>query len=197
VAIRRVGIGPSTGTWDAVAVSAILVNLLENAARFSPPGTPIIVAATPGRDGVEVVVCDAGDRVPDMELGTMLVGDRAAASGRRMGLQASHRLADEMGGCMWATDEPGGGSAFHLWLPAPQRHTACRLVEEARSWPTAVVSAVVSAGGLPRAGLRPETSSRRQPESQPRCDLSGRNLSAVNLSGDDRREADFHDATVS
>jgi two-component system sensor histidine kinase KdpD len=53
---------------DFVLVEHVLVNLLENAAKYSPPGTTIAVQAHPRQQTVVVAVADAGVGVPPADL---------------------------------------------------------------------------------------------------------------------------------
>ena len=126
VAVRWSGEFPPTALGDPLVVARILANLLDNAAKYSPPGTPIVVAMAPADAGIEIVVRDRGIGVPEAKLEAIFTGHRTddarvVASGHGLGLRSSRRLADEMGGRLWATNDPDGGTAFHLWLPAPPR----------------------------------------------------------------------------
>jgi two-component system sensor histidine kinase KdpD len=92
----------------------ILANLLENAARVSPPGSPLELRAEaspmdPGR--VRLDVLDRGPGVP--------AAVRKADSGRSgLGLEICRSLAHALGGTVALLDRPGGGTIARLELPA-------------------------------------------------------------------------------
>ena len=46
--------------FDYVKIAQVLVNLIENAVKYTPPGTPIVVTARAARDAVELAVTDSG-----------------------------------------------------------------------------------------------------------------------------------------
>jgi signal transduction histidine kinase len=109
---------------DPHAFSDILANLLTNAAKFSPAGTPITVHAE--ADGAEVVVSvtDRGAGIPsdDQER----VFDRfyqspsngASRRGTGIGLTIAKRFTEMQGGRISVESEPGLGSTFFVTLPA-------------------------------------------------------------------------------
>ncbi|MBW3632429.1 MAG: ATP-binding protein [Chloroflexi bacterium] len=122
VVVRSSGETTPIGFWDPLAVLRILANLLDNAAKYSATGTPIEISLAAVDAGIEIVVNDHGIGVPEMELEAIFAGHRceaaqAMAPGQGLGLSSSRRLAEELGGRLWATREREGGPTFHLWLP--------------------------------------------------------------------------------
>ncbi len=122
---------------DEDRVRQILVNLLSNAAKFTPAGGRVTVrcgaAARPGnrtrlpRDGrwVFIEVEDDGDGIAPEEIhgifapfyqGTSGLTRREGGTG--LGLTISRQLARLMGGDLTVRSTPGQGSCFTLWLPA-------------------------------------------------------------------------------
>lgn len=110
---------------DEVLVEQVFVNLLENAARYTPPGTPLDVAAW--RDEAAVVV-EVADRGPGLPAGGEELVFRkfyradgtpggSGAGGAGLGLTICRGIVTAHGGRIWAEPRPGGGSAFRFTLP--------------------------------------------------------------------------------
>lgn len=109
---------------DATFLAQILGNLLDNAARYSPPGTPIRVTASAIEPGmVEVCVEDAGAGVPVDELERIFERFYRRGGGRKppgtgLGLPLVRGLTEAMGGHVVARRSSLGGLAVSLQLPA-------------------------------------------------------------------------------
>jgi PAS domain S-box-containing protein len=109
---------------DANLATGILANLLSNALKYSPEGTPITVTATIDGDRVVTTVCDEGpgiapgDRERIFEKFTRL-GDHLTRpqQGVGLGLYIARRSLDEMGGEIWCDEGPTGGARFGFSLP--------------------------------------------------------------------------------
>jgi two-component system sensor histidine kinase KdpD len=112
------------GCFDFVHSLRILVNLIDNAAKYSPRGTPIDIEV--GRDGplLSIAVLDRGPGVSPPERERIFepfyrpAGGPPDAGGSGLGLAISRRLAEAQGGSLSYSDRAGGGSAFTLRLPA-------------------------------------------------------------------------------
>jgi two-component system sensor histidine kinase KdpD len=107
--------------FDAVAVEQVLVNLLDNAAAHTPPGTPVSIRAR-GADGhVEVEVADEGPGLPPGTEGRVFEKFfRAGDEGRHgtgLGLAICRGIVEAHGGTITAGNRPGGGAAFRFTLP--------------------------------------------------------------------------------
>jgi signal transduction histidine kinase len=107
---------------DPDAVVQIVTNLLSNAAKYSPTGTPIDVEIG-GADGkAEVIIRDRGIGFEPALTDAIFDGYRTPeasrmADGQRIGLRFSRRLARQAGGRLWAASAPGRDTSFHLELP--------------------------------------------------------------------------------
>ncbi len=95
-------------TADPVLLEQVLVNVLDNAARYAPPGSPVALRATAGRDTVSLVIADEGAGIPPDELELVFDsfyrarrGDRTAP-GTGLGLAIARGLVDAMGGTIAA-----------------------------------------------------------------------------------------------
>lgn len=108
---------------DRDALERVIVNLLDNAARYSPCGAPICVQVRTSPDGwLELSVVDEGPglRLDDQEriFERLYRGDNASGTeGTGLGLSISRALARRHGGDVIVRSEPGNGSTFVLRLP--------------------------------------------------------------------------------
>jgi signal transduction histidine kinase/HAMP domain-containing protein len=109
---------------DPMRVEQVLDNLLDNAARYSEPGTPLEVAMRPEDGHVVVSVTDHGDGIPDEEADRVFEpfhrGDNSRRRGVRgtgLGLAISRGIVEALSGRLWVVSKPGRGSTFHFSLP--------------------------------------------------------------------------------
>jgi two-component system sensor histidine kinase MprB len=107
---------------DPDAVVQIVTNLLSNAAKYSPPGTPIDVELGRSDGKAEVIVRDRGIGFEPELTDAIFDGHRTPeasqmADGQGIGLRLSRRLARQAGGRLWAASAPGRETSFHLELP--------------------------------------------------------------------------------
>lgn len=109
---------------DHVLFEQVLVNLLDNAAKYAPPGTTIRIAATRADEGIELRVADEGPGIPPDQRAFIfhrfqrLDMSDAAPGGSGLGLAICRGFIDAMGGAIEAQAAPGGGAAFVISLPA-------------------------------------------------------------------------------
>jgi two-component system sensor histidine kinase KdpD len=112
------------GRFDFVHALRVLVNLLENAHKYSPPGAPIDLSA--GREGDALVfrVEDRGPGIPPEERERVFEpfyrrpGRAPDVGGAGLGLAISRRLAEAQGGSLHHAPRVEGGSTFVFTLPA-------------------------------------------------------------------------------
>jgi PAS domain S-box-containing protein len=111
---------------DADMIRRVFVNLLDNASKYTPEGSPVTIAVAPPDDGgrLLVSVSDRGEGIPLAQRDAVFEKFRrlesGAASGPKgMGLGLAFcRLAVEAhGGGIWVDEAPGGGSRFNFTLP--------------------------------------------------------------------------------
>jgi K+-sensing histidine kinase KdpD len=112
------------GRFDFVHSLRILVNLIENAVKYSPSGSPIDLAVRTDSEMLSISVGDRGHGVPPLECERIFEafyrppGASPDAGGAGLGLAIARRLAEAQGGALTYADRPGGGSVFTLRLPA-------------------------------------------------------------------------------
>lgn len=110
---------------DREKLAQALANLLDNAAKFSPPGTPIEVRAGLVEGEYEVTVRDHGPGISpehwDRIFERFYKVDPARSRdvpGSGLGLAITKHLVILMGGRVWTEAAEGGGQVFGLALPA-------------------------------------------------------------------------------
>jgi two-component system sensor histidine kinase KdpD len=112
---------------DAGQIERVLVNLLENALKFSQPDGQVQVRLTSTRAEVIVRVVDQGPGLPPAELERVFDAfyrRGRAAGGAGLGLAIARGFAEANGARLWAESKPGQGTTFALALPAASVRSA-------------------------------------------------------------------------
>ena len=103
---------------DVVLIDQGLTNVLENAARFTPPGKQITVTAARWQDGVQVRISDQGRGIPEGErervFEPFIRGEGSAGTG--LGLAIARAIVEAHGGTIRIGEAPGGGVAVVIEL---------------------------------------------------------------------------------
>jgi two-component system sensor histidine kinase KdpD len=125
---------------DPAILERVVVNLTENALRYSPPGAPPLLTASTLGDRVELRVVDCGPGIPEEDRGRMFVpfqrlGDTDNTTGVGLGLALSHGLTEAMGGLLVADDTPGGGLTMTVSLPAASESPVPPVAQSPVSFP--------------------------------------------------------------
>ncbi|RPI97740.1 MAG: PAS domain-containing protein, partial [Chloroflexi bacterium] len=114
---------------DTEKVERILLNLVDNAIKFTPSGGQVVIGAYPaGTRGAEVgfvrlEVRDSGPGIPDQHKERMfdrfaqLDGQRGRRRGTGLGLTFCRLAVEAHGGQIWIEDQPVGGAVFAFTLP--------------------------------------------------------------------------------
>jgi two-component system, OmpR family, sensor histidine kinase KdpD len=107
---------------DPAILERVIVNLTENALRYSPPGHPALLSASTLGDRVELRVVDRGPGIPEADRDRMFVpfqrlGDTDNKTGIGLGLALSRGLTEAMGGTLTADETPGGGLTMTVSMP--------------------------------------------------------------------------------
>jgi two-component system sensor histidine kinase KdpD len=116
----RIGEDVPEVPMDVVQIDQVLTNLLENAIKFTPRGSPVSIMAVGNSQGVRVTVSDHGPGIPKEDRVRIFEPfERAEASvtGTGLGLAISNAIVVAHGGRMWVSDNPTGGAAFTFELP--------------------------------------------------------------------------------
>jgi len=122
---------------DERALKQMLLNLVSNAVKFTPPGGHVTVTCGMNRDGgMEFCVDDDGPGIPKAKLARIFqpfsqIDNRfdREAGGTGLGLALVQGLVQLHGGRAWLESEPGQGTRAHLYFPsivaaAPRREIA-------------------------------------------------------------------------
>lgn len=114
---------------DGLLLEQVLVNLLDNAARYTPPQTAITISAAVDGKWLRLSVCDNGPGVPPGSEERIFekfyrASPADSTRGSGLGLAICRAIAQVHGGTIAAANRPGGGAEFVLRLPlgkdAPQ-----------------------------------------------------------------------------
>jgi two-component system sensor histidine kinase KdpD len=110
---------------DAGLLERVLVNLVANSQRFSPPGRPALVSAAVTGAGIELLVIDHGPGIAATDeerifLPFQRLGDTDTTTGIGLGLALARGLTEAMGGTLLPRETPGGGLTMALTLPVSQ-----------------------------------------------------------------------------
>jgi signal transduction histidine kinase len=116
---------PAPITGDRDALIQVVVNLLGNAAKFSPPGRGrVVLAVAVHEDAVELSVADNGPGIQPADREIVFerfrqVGDTLTdrPGGAGLGLTISRGIVLQHGGSIWVDGEPGTGATFRVRLP--------------------------------------------------------------------------------
>jgi two-component system, OmpR family, sensor histidine kinase KdpD len=106
---------------DGVLLEQVLINLIENAAKYSPTGSSIDLSASAGDHDMVVEVADRGQGIPVGE--ELRIFDKfyrakpTREGGVGLGLTICRGVIEAHGGRIWAENRTGGGAVFRFTLP--------------------------------------------------------------------------------
>lgn len=111
---------------DAPAMERVLANLLQNASKYSPPGSPIGVSASMVDDTLELRVDDQGPGIPEEDYERIFEPyyrrqSTATPPGTGLGLAICRSIVTDQGGRIWTGGRPNGGARFTIALPVERR----------------------------------------------------------------------------
>lgn len=108
---------------DQGRITEVVTQLLENAAKYSSPQSPIQITAEVGNRMVMTSVADRGPGIDDFEQSLIFEkfyrgrGQRLQVQGTGMGLAIAKAIVEAHGGKIGVTSQPGHGSVFYFTLP--------------------------------------------------------------------------------
>ena len=124
---------------DGKTLDQVLVQLLDNAVKYSPAGGEVTVVAEPKRRSVEIAVCDRGVGLPADRHRIFEAFTQGEAVDRRVhaeggvgvGLYIVRTLVTEMGGEVWAEPHEAGGARLVIRLRSANVETSLPSVAQA------------------------------------------------------------------
>ena len=107
---------------DFLLLEQVLVNLLENAARYAPAGSAVEIGSEATGDTLALEVRDRGPGLGPEAAERVFepfyrASDAVPGQGVGLGLAVAHGFVEAMGGTIQASDRPGGGAVFRLTFP--------------------------------------------------------------------------------
>ncbi len=112
---------------DQDRMEQVLVNLIHNAIKFTPPGGEITILVYPKVRNVVFLVRDTGigisaENLPRIFERFYKADPSRSGGGTGLGLSIARHLVEAHDGKIWAESEPGKGSSFYISLPAASGH---------------------------------------------------------------------------
>ena len=107
---------------DFVLFSRVLVNVIDNALKYSPPEKPIEIRARVSRQDLEISIADRGEGIPVDDLERIFdkfyrVQRPDNVSGTGLGLSICKGIVEAHNGCIQAENRRGGGAIFMIKVP--------------------------------------------------------------------------------
>jgi two-component system phosphate regulon sensor histidine kinase PhoR len=112
---------------DRNKLEEVLINLIDNAVKYSPAGTPVRITANEDRGQVEIGVEDGGAGIAPEDSAKLFQKFQRLSTpatrdvgGTGLGLYIVKGLVDAMGGRVWVESAPGSGSRFAFAIPVAE-----------------------------------------------------------------------------
>jgi len=109
---------------DYLQIDQVLTNLIENAVRYTPAGSPIELSTRVDGDQMVISVADRGPGIPPADrervfdkFYRVLETQTTRTTGSGLGLAVSRGLVEAHGGRIWEENRDGGGAIFRFTLP--------------------------------------------------------------------------------
>ena len=119
---------------DAVLLQQVMVNLLDNADKYSDSGLPIDISVGAMSLGLYITIADRGPGIPAGLQQKIFekffrINEESAQSGVGLGLSICRAIIEAHGGEIQATNRSGGGALFQIYLPILESPPSVELEE--------------------------------------------------------------------
>jgi signal transduction histidine kinase len=128
IRFERDGVGPLPAAVQPTLLGELVHNLLDNAAKYGPPGAPVVVRVRRHGGEVALSVTDSGTGISERDEPRLFTPFFRATDARHrgttgvgLGLAIAGRIAKAFGGRIAFERPAAGGSRFTLFLPAADR----------------------------------------------------------------------------
>lgn len=108
---------------DKQGITSVIVNLLENALKYSPDGALVTILATAAGNKTTIEIADKGQGIPVTERASVFTKfyrlgneETRQTTGTGLGLYIVQQVIQAHGGSIRIADNPGGGTIFHIEL---------------------------------------------------------------------------------
>jgi two-component system sensor histidine kinase KdpD len=106
---------------DALLLERVVINLLENAMKYTPAGTPVEISGRINDNELLVTVADKGQGLPvgqeERIFEKFYQVTPGSARGAGLGLTICRSIIEAHGGRIWAANRPGSGAIFSFTIP--------------------------------------------------------------------------------
>ncbi|HEY6331813.1 MAG TPA: ATP-binding protein, partial [Blastocatellia bacterium] len=113
---------------DVRLVAEVVINLIENAAKYSPPGTAIRLGARFDADRLFISITNEGPGISTADIGRVFdkfyrgsLSSTKNITGTGMGLAIARGIVEAHGGAIEVTSRPGSGATFEFWIPTESK----------------------------------------------------------------------------
>jgi PAS domain S-box-containing protein len=108
---------------DEEKIRRVLLNLIDNALRFTPPGGQVFLETKCPEQAITISISDTGPGIPSeyrekvFDRFVQVPGSPGRGLGTGLGLSFAKLTVEAHGGTIWVEDNPQGGSVFYIRLP--------------------------------------------------------------------------------
>lgn len=124
---------------DPDRVSQVLMNLVGNSIKFTPPNGKIEIKLQRDNGNIEIQVCDNGPGIPESELPHVFrrfwQAQKWSKYGAGLGLSIAKEIIEAHGGRIWVESKLGKGTTFCFTIPSSSHKTERRKQSEVPSFP--------------------------------------------------------------
>lgn len=114
---------------DSILIAQVITNILDNACKYSPPGTPITIGAIVSADSLELFIRDKGPGLPEEELEKIFLKfyrgpGKKTITGTGLGLSICKGIVEAHGGWIKTSRNPDQGLTLRFSLPIQQKQAS-------------------------------------------------------------------------